>query len=106
MLIIDVNTESMYRSYVTCMTDVIWDGTRSDGGVVTHNTNQFKYTIECLCYEKFEEIRELFEDGYTFMLIPEVMDWIDNSAEVDIMLRVFGRNGNLLGTLTKSQLNY
>lgn len=105
MLIIDVNTESMYRSYINCMTDVIWDDTRS-GGVVIDHTNQFKYMIECLCYEKFEEIREMFEDGYTCMLIPDVMEWIENSEEVDIMLRVFGRNGNILGTLTKSQLNF
>lgn len=105
MLIIDVNTESMYRSYVNCMTDIIWDNTRS-GEVATDDTNEFKHMVECLCYERFEEIREMFEDGYTCMLIPEVMDWIDNSTEVDIMLRVFGRNGVLLGTLTKSQLSY
>lgn len=105
MLIIDVNTESMYRSYINCMTDVIWDNTRS-GGVVTDGINEFKHMVECLCYEKFEEIREAFENGYNCMLIPEVINWIDNSEDVDIMLRVFGRNGVLLGTLTKSQLNY
>lgn len=95
----------MYRSYLNCMTDIVWDTTHG-GGLVADYTNEFKHVIECLCYEKFEEIREMFEDGYTVMLIPEVMNWIDNSKDVDIMLRVFGRNGSLLGTLTKSELNY
>lgn len=105
MLIIDVNTENMYRSYLNCMTDVIWDDTRS-GGVVSCGLNEFKHIIECLCYEKFNEIKRMFETGYTCMLIPDLMEWIENSEEVDIMLRVFGRDGSLLGTLTKSQLNY
>jgi hypothetical protein len=105
MLIIDVNTENMYRSYIDAMSDVIWNSACSGEGV-SDNIEKLKYNIESLCYEKFEEIRIMFDEGYTCVLIPEVMEWIDNSSEVDIMLRVFGRNGVLLGTLTKSQLRY
>lgn len=105
MLIIDVTTESMYRSYLNCATDLIWDNSRP-GLKVSDEVEVLNNVIKFICYENFEEIREMFAEGYTCMLIPEVMEWIDNSTELDIMLRVFGRNGVLLGTLTKSQLNY
>lgn len=87
------------------MTDVIWDNSDS-GGPLADTINEFERCIESLCYENFDKIKEMFKDGYTTMLIPDLMEWLENSNDIDIMLRVFGRNGVLIGTLTKSQLKY
>jgi len=105
MLIIDLNTESMYRAYMDCITDNLWSNVCC-GQELHPEIQRITKHIEYLCLEQFDGISEMFSDGYTPLLMPSEMEWLETSKDVDIIVRIFDKDDFLIGTLTQEQLNW
>jgi hypothetical protein len=104
MKTITITTEKMFRNFVASMTDLIWDEPERTPYDI------YIKILETLSEEKMEPIRQRFIDGYTTMLLGELMAQIecrDNTNEIEEHeIRIINNEGKLIGVIINSEINY
>jgi hypothetical protein len=108
MITIKVDTIELYKNYLQTVGMAMFDSTDLFGSGMS---DTFLENLRNIAYEEMEDIRRLFSSGETVMLIPNRMTELDfregdprNDIEKEI--RVYSRDGKLLGVVIDSEINY
>jgi hypothetical protein len=109
-VVLHVSIREMYDCFVECMTDLIWD----DVAILDHN-RQFTDDLKSLSTENVEEIRTMFQQGQTCLLMGEKMDIVERSFFHDgdlyktnpgIEIRLYNRTGSCVGVILNQHVNF
>lgn len=112
---INITTEQLWRNFITSWQDVAWDlrhtAEGNDDDYLIDTVTQVTKTL-CTTTPNIENIRKLFTDGLTCMLLGDAMNVIDplpqdfdgvQSCKIHV---VNPTNNTIIGTIFHSQLVY
>jgi len=100
MITIKVTTRDLFDNYIAGLAELIWENQSMADMYDIHN-------MKHIAHEDMNEIRQLFIDRLTFILVDyPSMETIENNPTEEIEIRVFGKEGKLIGVIINSEINY
>lgn len=112
MKTIKLTTREIYNNFMASVEDIIWE----EGSVSSHIDE-----INKIASPNIDDIRLMFKNGYTTMMVgnkmKEIESWSDVAGKIvketdEIEIRVYGWNAEtnryttLLGVIIDSEINY
>lgn len=111
MKTITLTTKELFFNFYNSTGDMLWSD-RSDAFINIHQ-EMFVTQIKALAFENMEEIRTMFKEGYTCMLVndmiaidPHFTSVTDGVDKDEVEIRVINRDGELIGVVIESEINY
>lgn len=97
-----VTTRQIYDSFVSKLSELIWDGTTYT------NWGSFTEILNGLASADVEAIREAFTaSGYAVSLAPEAIDVFNKAdKEADIELRIYDEDNKLVTVLVNKEISW
>jgi len=109
MKTITLTTKELFFNFYNFTGDMLW----SDGSEAFTHGETFTTQLKALAFENMEEIRTMFKEGYTSMLVsdmnaidPHFTSVTDGVDKEEVEIRVINREGKLLGVVIESEINY
>lgn len=102
--IVTVKTQELYKNYIGTCADIFWDNRQSDGP----GPANFMDNLKTLATEDIDGIRKMFkEGGYTVLLLtPPTISTFEDEKNDNIQLHIFNENGNRIGIIGKSEMDW